>query len=82
MTKEEDYINRKISESGKRMKELFDEGDIKKLDDQEKYQISKFYEHKSLNRLQTAKMILERSSMEPKPSPSYHDFSEAVSAAY
>lgn len=76
---ESDYISNKILESEKRIKELLDQGDLKQLNEQEKYHLSKFYERKSLNRLETAKLILRKSSNENK---NYDDFSEVVSAAY
>lgn len=76
--KEIELINKKIEEAEKRIKELIEEEDLKKLTEQEKYQISKFYEAKCLNRLETAKLIFEDS----KTKEDYTDYSEAVSAAY
>ncbi|MFH1682818.1 MAG: hypothetical protein ABIA37_03395 [Candidatus Woesearchaeota archaeon] len=70
-------INKRIAEAEKRIKELVEDNSLKKLDDQEKYKISRFYENKSANRLQTAKLIFNNST-----SQDYEDYSEVVSAAY
>lgn len=78
--KEVNLIDKKIEEAEKRIKELLDPGDLKRLNEQEKYQISKFYEQKSLHRLETAKLIFKASSAQDKPN--YDDYSEVVSAGY
>ena len=80
-------INKKIIEAEKRIKELLEKEDLRKLDEQEKYKISKFYLMKSLNRMETAKLIFRNSKFsENKISKGikkdYIDYSEAVSASY
>ncbi|HLC91009.1 MAG TPA: hypothetical protein VJI15_04525 [Candidatus Nanoarchaeia archaeon] len=73
-----EFIGRKISEAEKRIEELIDSGDLKRLDEQEKHKIARFYEQKSLQRLETAKLILKTSNEDKN----YSDYSEVVSAAY
>lgn len=71
-------IDRKIKEAEQRIKELFETGDLKRLTEEEKYPLAQFYRQKSLQRLETAKFIFQRSLQDQ----TYNDFSEAVSAAY
>lgn len=68
----------KIAFAEKRIKELTESGDLKKLSDKEKHSIRVFYEQKSRNRLETARIIYNKS----KDSSSYSDYAETVSAAY
>lgn len=71
-------IDKKIKEAEKRIKELLENEDLKKLSEIDGVNISKFFETKSLNRLQSAKIIFEQSSKEEN----YQDFSEVVSCNY
>ncbi len=71
-------IEKRIREAEKRVKELLDEGNLKKLDDREKESIALFYEQKSLHRVQSARLIFEASTQQQN----YADFSEVVSACY
>lgn len=65
------------------IRSLTEAGDLKKLPAQEAIQIASFYEARSLNRLQTAKLVYEASAKEGKRiTDLYSDYSEAVSAAY
>jgi len=73
-----DLINKKVIIAEKRIIELIQSGDLKSLSETEKYQISKFYEAKSMNRLETAKIIYSASNT----SEGYKDYSEVVAAAY
>ena len=68
----------KIKIAEKRIKELTDSGDLRKLSDQEKDKISQFFKDKSKNRLETARLVYGAS----KNNPNYCDFSEVVAAAY
>ncbi len=85
--KTEEVMKKKIAESEKKMLELNKSGDLKKLDASEKSSIAGFYEEKSRNRLQTAKLIYEISADEklkkstaiPKE---YSDYAEAVASSY
>lgn len=86
MMKTED-INKKISEAEKSITSLIQAGDLKKLPEQSKYQIAKFYELKCLNRLETARLIHKVSKDNQKKklnevSEGYNDYAEAVAAAY
>ncbi len=76
--KKDEYVLKRISEAEKRIKELLDNGDLKKLEEDQRLEISKFYEQKSLMRLATAKLIFENS----KQKTEYSDYSEVVSAGY
>jgi uncharacterized protein (UPF0332 family) len=75
---EDEYIQKRIQEAEKAINELAKEKALKKLVNQESMQISKFYEDKSIRRLETAKLIFDASTKNQH----YDDFSEAVSAAY
>ena|SRR3989344_3701956 len=74
----EKNIQKKVDVAEKRISELLDNGDIKKLAESNAYEISRFYENKSHIRIETAKIILEAS----KKDKIYSDYSETVSAAY
>ena len=80
----QDLINKKISIAEKRIMDITKSNDLKKLSETEKYQISKFYEEKSKNRLETAKIIYNASKKFNKKSISeeYKDYAEVVAAAY
>ncbi len=79
-----DIIKEKIEIAEKRMLELTNSGDLKKLSEKEKHQISSFYEEKSKNRLQTAKIIYNASKSLDKGgiNEQYKDYGEVVAAAY
>ena len=82
----EELIQKKIEIAEKNILELIQKGEIKELSEIEKYKISKFYEEKSKNRLETAKLIYGASKSYNKSnfnvSAEYKDYSEVVSAAY
>jgi len=59
-----DIIKEKIEIAEKRVLELNGSGDIKRLSEKEKHQISSFYGEKSKNRLQTSKIIYNASNKE------------------
>ena len=80
--KVQDIIKKKIEIAERRILELIKAGDLKNLPDAEKYQISKFYEEKSRNRLETAKIIYNASKDSDKNGGKYKDYAEVVSAAY
>lgn len=73
-----DLMKKKITESEKRIQELFDANELKKMSQIEKNEVSDFYLQKSLNRLKTANFIFNESLK----GNGYTDFSEVVSAAY
>ncbi|MBN1502184.1 hypothetical protein JW930_01450 [Candidatus Woesearchaeota archaeon] len=72
-------IQKNIKIAEKRILELTKAEDLKKISEKEKYQISTFYENKSKNRLETARIIYNLSKDQNKP---YKDYAEVVSAAY
>ncbi len=74
----EQEVEQKIYEAHKRIKELLENDDLKKLDELETYTISSFYEQKSLHRFQTAMLIFQAS----KNQTNYSDYSEVVAACY
>ncbi len=76
----QDIIKKKITIAEKRILELIQSDNLKKLSETEKYQISKFYEEKSKNRLETAKLIYNASK--ESNNNRYKDYSEVVAAAY
>lgn len=82
----ENLIRKKIEIAEKRILELIESGDIQLLSENEKYQISGFYEEKSKNRLETAKLIFNASKKADKKnfnvSAEYRDYAETVAAAY
>ena len=80
--KVQDIIKKKIEIAERRILELTKAGDLKNLPDAEKYQISKFYEEKSRNRLETAKIIYDASKNSDENIRGYKDYAEVVSAAY
>ena len=73
-----DLIKKRVAIAEKCIIELNKSGDLKNLSEIEKYKISGFYEEKSKNRLETAKIIYNAS----KNNEGYKDYSEVVSAAY
>lgn len=75
---EEEYIKKRVQEAEATIGVLLKEGVLKKIAELEGIQISKFYEDKSIRRLETARLIFEAS----KKSSHYDDFSETVSTAY
>lgn len=77
----DEIIRKKIEVAEKRVIEMLKENDLKRLTEQEKYIISRFYELKSKNRLKSAKIIYEKSNKPGKDS-SYQDYPEVVSASY
>lgn len=80
----QDIIKEKIEIAEKRILELIEAEDLKKLSETEKYQISKFYEEKSKNRLETSKIIYNASKNSSKGNinDGYKDYAEVVAAAY
>jgi len=72
-------ITKKISIAEKRVIELINEGSIKILSERNSSEISSFYEGKSQNRIQTAKIIFKSSKSDKDY---YADYAEVVSAAY
>jgi len=85
--KEIELINKKIEEAEKRIKELSENNDLRKLVEQEKHKVSEFYKKKCFNRLETAKLIFTNSKspenrIKNEMNNNYSDFSEVVSAAY
>ncbi|OGJ18246.1 hypothetical protein A3K73_00405 [Candidatus Pacearchaeota archaeon RBG_13_36_9] len=82
--KKENIIKKKIAEAEKSILGLIDSGDLKNLNENEKYKISEFYEEKSKNRLESAKLIYNASRESGKFGlhKGYRDYSEVVSAAY
>lgn len=80
-----DLIKKKIEIAEKQILELTKSNNLKKLSETERYQISNFYEEKSRNRLETAKLIYNASKGNKKNlklSEEYKDYAEVVSAAY
>lgn len=82
-----DLINKRITIAEKRILELTRSGDLKKLPEKSEYQIAKFYETKSINRLETARLIYNTSKESDKKkekeiSQDYKDYSEVVASAY
>jgi len=75
---EAEYIQKRIREAEKAIASLTKEGALKKLTESESLQIAKFYENKSLQRLETAKLVFNAS----KKNSHYDDFSEAVGTTY
>ena len=83
----QDLIKKRIEIATKKIIELNQSGDLKKLSDTESYNIGKFYEEKSRNRLETAKLIYIVSNNPEKKNTnqvfnSYKDYAESVAAAY
>ncbi len=73
-------VKKKIAIAEKRILELTQSNDLKKISETEKHQISRFYQEKSKNRLETAKLIYNASKKESKGE--YKDYAEVVAAAY
>jgi len=85
--KPEEKLKKKILISEKRILELNKSEDLKKISASDKIKIAKFYETKSLNRLQTAKLIYETSASEERKKDKrmlkgYSDYAEVVASAY
>lgn len=78
----QDLIKKRVTIAEKRVLELNKSYDLKKLSEIEKYQISKFYEEKSKNRLETAKIIYNASKDKNNFNEDYKDYAEVVSTAY
>jgi len=80
----QDLIKKKIVIAEKRILELTQSGDLKKLSETEKHKISDFYQEKSRNRLETARLIYNASMDYDKKgiSREYKDYAEVVAAAY
>lgn len=76
--KTNDLIKKRVAIAEKCILGLNKSGDLKNLSEMEKYKISGFYEEKSKNRLETAKIIYNAS----KNNEGYKDYAEVVSAAY
>lgn len=85
--KVQNLIKQKITIAEKRILELTQSNDLKKLSEIEKHQIADFYQEKSRNRLETAKLIYNASKEESgkrmlKVGRGYKDYAEVVAAAY
>lgn len=84
--KTEELIKKKIRIAEKKISELIESRDLKPLSENEKYETSKFYEEKSKNRLETAKLIYNASKNSGKDDSNvrkdYRDYGEVVAAAY
>lgn len=82
-----DKIDKRIRIAEKRVEELIKEDCLKKLSETSQHSIAKFYETKSINRLETAKLVY-RASKNPENkeinslSKDYIDYAESVAAAY
>jgi len=74
----EEIIKKKIAIAEKRISELLESGDLRLLSEQERYSISSFYEDKSKNRLESARIIYKASNK----SKTYRDYAEVVAASY
>ena len=57
----QEKINKKIEIAEKRILELTKSNNLVRLDDKDRYLLSKFYQIKSENRLKTAKLIFNAS---------------------
>lgn len=80
-----EQINKKIIIAEKSVLALTQSGDLKKLAEPFASQIAQFYETKSLNRLETAKLIYRASKNEKQKyelQQNYTDYGETVAAAY
>ena len=75
----QEKIKKKIEIAEKRILELTKSDDLVKLDDKNKYLMSKFYQIKSENRLKTAKLIFNASK---ESKDDYRDYAEVVAASY
>ena len=84
MMKPDEIIKKKIAEAEKRILGLIESGDLKSISESEKYKISEFYEVKSRNRLESARLIYNASKNDNTLGfdKNYKDYSEVVSAAY
>ena len=75
---EKDFITKKLEETEKRIKELLEDGSLKKINSSERSIVAAFFDRKSLNRFQTTQIIFRESST----STDYCDYSEAVGSGY
>lgn len=71
-------IEKKVQIAEKKVKELFDAEDLKRLSERDANNISQFYLQRSNIRLETSRIIFENSKIKE----TYSDFSEVVSATY
>jgi len=83
----QNLIDKKVGIAEKRIQELLKSGDLKKLSEKESYQISQFYEIRTINRLKTAELIYKVSGDLKiktliKIPQTYMDYGEAVAVAY
>ncbi len=80
----EELIKKRIAIAEKRVLELIKSGELKSILEQEKYKMSEFYEEKSKNRLESAKIIYNNSKNKTKIGigKDYSDYPEVISAAY
>lgn len=77
----------KIEIAEKRIKELQESDDLKKLQEQEKSRIAEFYEQRSKDRLETAMLVFSYSddakiNKANEVSREYKDYGEVVAASY
>ena len=77
----------KIEVAEKRIKELHDADDLKKLQEQEKAKITEFYEQRSKSRVETAMLIFSysddaKTNKQNEVSSEYKDYGEVVAASY
>ena len=75
----QEKINKKIEIAEKRILELTKSNNLVRLDDKDRYLLSKFYQIKSENRLKTAKLIFNASK---ENKDDYRDYAEVVAASY
>jgi len=82
--KMEEIMQKQIRIAEASVLQLTKSGDLKKIPDQLVHQLAAFFETKSMNRLETAKLVYRVSSDPIKyNSPkTYSDYSEVVAAAY
>ena len=79
--------DKKIEFAEKRIRELVQSGELKKLSQNEQYRLADFYESKCLRRMDTAKLIygvsFDTAKQKINNLPNdYNDYGEAVTAAY
>ncbi len=85
--KPEEEIRQALLNAEKRIKELHDTEAFKKLTEEESIKTASFYEERSTQRIQTAKIIYELSKDELKKKMNmlpimYSDYAETVAGAY
>ncbi len=76
-----------MKQQKKKIKELQDADDIRKLPEQEKAKIAEFYEQRSKNRVETAMLIFSysedtKANKQNEVSREYKDYGEVVAASY